>query len=239
LMPVIPAAVQPVPLGSLEHEVKYIVPASAAPALASWLGSACLPERRYPPARVVSVYLDTPDLARLGEKIDSDYLKSKVRIRWYAPLDGPGQGIAFAEVKRRVGNRRDKPRLALGIDASELERWRLDDPRWHELIETIARSELGAGQGMLPALRLSYTRHRFVEPFESARVVLDTAIAATAAHPRISGRVPALLDLAVLEAKGASPDLPRALRPAVRFGARRGSLSKYLACYLAVTGSVL
>jgi hypothetical protein len=238
-MPVLPAAAQPVPLGSLEHEVKYIVPASAAPSLASWLGSVCLPERAYPPARVVTVYLDTPDLAHLGEKIDSDYLKRKVRIRWYAPLDGPGRGTAFAEVKRRVGNRRDKPRLALGVDASELERWRLDDPRWLALIETVSRSELGAGHEVSPALRLSYTRRRFVEPSGSARVVLDSGIAATAVHPRIRGRVPALLDLAVLEAKGASPDLPRALRPVVRFGARRGALSKYLACYLAVTGTAL
>jgi hypothetical protein len=69
--------------------------------------------------------------------------------------------------------------------------------------------------------------------------VLDSGIAATAAHPRIGGQVPALLNLAVLEAKGASADLPPALRPVVRFGARRGAMSKYLACYLAVTGTVL
>jgi len=43
----------------------------------------------------------------------------------------------------------------------------------------------------------------------------------------------------VLEAKGAGADLPPALRPVVRFGARRGAMSKYLACYLAVTGTVL
>ncbi len=238
-MPVMPPVAVPACLGSLEHEVKYIVPAAAGPSLAAWLGGVCRPERAYPPGRVVTVYFDTPDLALLGEKIDSDYLKQKMRVRWYAPLDGPGRGPAFAEVKRRVGNRRDKPRMPLPVDASELERWRLDDPRWLALAETVARGELGAGRNLSPVLRLTYTRRRFVEPQGTARVVLDTGIAATAAHPRIGGQVPALLDLAVLEAKGASAELPPVLRPVVRFGARRGAMSKYLACYLAVTGTVL
>lgn len=236
-MAAFPTVAEPTPPGALEHEVKYIVPAGAAPALAAWLQVACVPERAYPPARVVTVYFDTPGLDHLGEKIDSDYLKTKVRVRWYAPLEGAGRGPAFAEIKRRVGNRRDKPRVPLEVDASELETWRLDDPRWLALVAS--GSEIGIVRNLSPVLRLTYVRRRFVEPAASARVVLDSGIIATAVHPRVRGRVPAPVHAAVLEAKGASPELPRGLAPVVRYGARRGSMSKYLACYLAVTGTAL
>ncbi len=232
-------AAGPASPGTLEHEVKYIVPAAAASPLSAWLHVVCAPERSYPPARVVTVYFDTPGLDHLGEKIDSDYLKTKVRVRWYAPLDGPGRGPAFAEIKRRVGNRRDKPRVTLDVDASALETWRLDDPRWLSLIASASGPGLGTLRHLSPVLRLTYVRHRFVEPTAGSRVVLDAGIVATAIHPRVRGRVPAPVHAAVLEAKGGSPELPRALAPAVRFGARRGSMSKYLACYLAVTGTAL
>ena len=82
------------------------MPAAHATPLASWLAAVCHPERAYPPARVVTVYFDTPDLALLGEKIDSDYLKTKVRVRWYAPLAGAGRGVAFALSLGRMSQER-------------------------------------------------------------------------------------------------------------------------------------
>ena len=225
-------------VGTLEHEVKFIVPADAATALAAWLAAVCHPERAYPPARVVTVYFDTPGMALLGEKIDSDYLKTKVRVRWYAPLTGRGQGVAFAEVKARTGNRREKTRVKLDVDAADLEGWRLDDPRWARVSEALTASGQHGVAGLSPLLKLTYARRRFIDPRAAARVALDTEIVATAIHPRVRGRAPAVLNLAVLEAKGTALDLSPALSHAVRFGARRGAVSKYLECFRAVTCTV-
>ena len=225
-------------VGTLEHEVKFIVPAHAATPLAAWLAAVCHPERAYPPARVVTVYFDTPGMALLGEKIDSDYVKTKVRVRWYAPLAGPGRGVAFAEIKARVGNRRDKTRVKLDVDASDLERWPLEDARWAQIIDTLTAAGQHGVEGLSPLLKLTYVRRRFIDPSATARIALDTDIVATAMHRRVPGRTPAVLNLAVLEAKGTALDLSPALSHAVRFGARRGAVSKYLECFRAVTCTV-
>jgi hypothetical protein len=232
------ALAAPPRVGALEHEVKFILPAAHATPLASWLAAVCHPERAYPPARVVTVYFDTPDLALLGEKIDSDYLKTKVRVRWYAPLSGAGRGVAFAEVKARIGNRREKSRVQLDVDAAELETWRLGDSRWNTIVEALNAAGQAGVSGLAPVLKLTYTRRRFIDPRAAARIALDSDIVATAVHPRVRGRAPAVLNLAVLEAKGSALELSPALAQAVRFGARRGAVSKYLECYRAVTGTI-
>ena len=103
----------------LEHEIKYLVPATNAAALVMWTSSICLRDGKYPPATVHTVYYDTPRLALLGEKIGSDFLKTKVRVRWYADRDGrPGDAL-FAEAKFRVGSQRRKVRHRLPIHAAE------------------------------------------------------------------------------------------------------------------------
>ncbi len=232
------ALAAPPRVGTLEHEVKFIVPADAVAALAAWLPAVCHPERAYPPARVVTVYFDTADLALLGEKIDSDYLKTKVRVRWYAPRTGPGRGVAFAEIKARIGNRREKARVRLAADAAELETWAMDDARWEHVCDALLADGLPGVAGLSPLMKLTYTRRRFIDPRAGARVALDSDIVATAVHPRITGLVPTVLNLAVLEAKGSALDLSPALAHAIRFGARRGAVSKYLECFRAVTRTV-
>jgi hypothetical protein len=225
-------------VGTLEHEVKFIVPTHVTAALAAWLPAVCHPERAYPPARVVTVYFDTPDLALLGEKVNSDYLKTKVRVRWYAPLTGRGRGVAFAEIKARTGNRREKTRVRLDLDAAELETWPMDDARWAAVTGVLIGAGLHGAAGLAPTIKLTYTRRRFLDPRAAARVALDTDIVATAIHPRLGGQAPAVLNVAVLEAKGPALELSPALAGAVQFGARRGAVSKYLECFRAVTGTV-
>src|SRR5918993_5412475 len=89
-----PAAAPPQP----ELELKYLMPGSRAAFVRRWLEGVVHPERAYPPALVVTTYYDTPSLDLLDEKINSDHLKTKVRVRWYAPLDGgPPAGPALVE----------------------------------------------------------------------------------------------------------------------------------------------
>src|SRR5688572_17791269 len=84
---------------SADHEIKFAVPASVADPLRMWLASVCRPDAAHPPASVWTVYFDTPGLALLSEKIASDYLKTKVRVRWYGAV-GHRQSPVFAEVKQ-------------------------------------------------------------------------------------------------------------------------------------------
>jgi VTC domain len=218
-------------IASLLHEIKYVLPAGAADSVGGWLGAVVRPEHAHPPAWVVSVYFDTPALSLLYEKVNSDYYKTKVRVRWYrAP--GGGASAAFVEMKRRIGNRREKRRVPLGIGGDTLAGWPLDDPRWLLQLAPL-RAEAPLPAGLAPVLRLQYFRTRFVDAGASARLAVDQRITVAAVSPHLRA-LPAVLPDAVFEWKGPSVDLPAYLAPVTRFGARRRSFSKYLACVRAV-----
>ena len=215
------------------HELKYVVPAAAAGSVEAWLAAVSGPERDRPPAYVFTVYFDTPGLALLDQKRNSDYLKIKVRIRWYGTLDGRPGGAAYSEVKQRVGNRREKHRVRLGTDAAVLAKWPLADPRWMGLLAPL-RAFARLPPRLLPTLALRYRRSRYIEA--TSRLALDQQIPVTAAHPHLAaGHLPAWLPLGVFECKGPESELPARLGPIVRFGARRSSFSKYQACMQAVS----
>lgn len=219
--------------GSADHEIKFAVPASAAGPLRAWVGALCRADPVHPPGRVTTVYFDTPGLTLLLEKIDSDYLKTKVRVRWYGAGDA---STVFAEVKHRVGNRREKVRVMLDVAASDLSRWPLHDARWPALLAGLRAAAPRLPARLAPVLCLTYTRHRFDDPASGARVTIDSAIQAVGVNlAMVAGHVPVGLDEVVFEYKGGGFDLPAHLGPIVRFGARRKAFSKYLACYQAVT----
>jgi VTC domain len=221
---------------ALEHEVKFTAAATRTPILLAWLAGACVPEQPAPHGIVSSIYYDTDDLDLLDEKADSDYLKTKVRLRWYsdpAGRDAPGRG--FLEMKRRVGGRRDKVRLRTEYEGAWLAGVSLDDPR----LASLPLRLRGAGvllPRLVPVLTVRYERHRFVEPSSGVRVSLDTAIGPAAVSRRVSRRPPAgLLSVSVVEVKGHVAALPPTLHALERLGVRRGSFSKYWACYQHVT----
>jgi len=225
-------------VASLEREVKFLLPAARAASVRDWLAAVSTPERAYPPALVCTTYFDTPDLSLLGEKIGSDYLKMKVRVRWYASLDGDPTGSpVFAEVKYRVGTRRDKLRVNIDADPRRLSATPLHGPAWRGVLDRLRPQAPMMPARLEPVLSLRYARYRYVDICTVARLTLDEKIAVTALNQtRRVGRVPARLSVAVFEYKGAQDDLPPHLAALVRFGARRGSCSKYLACYQCATG---
>ncbi len=227
-------------LESLEFETKYLVPISTAPSLLSWVQTVCSIDRSVPSGSVHTVYFDTPRLALLGEKIDSDYLKTKVRVRWYSDERGHAGPAVFAEAKFRVGNRRDKVRTRLAVPIEDVLARRLDDRAWAEWLGPLRQLAPQLPARLEPTLRLQYVRHRFVDAASRARITVDERVTTDALNPaRLHGRTPAALPWAVFEYKGVGPDLPARLAPVTRFGARRGSMSKYLACYQLVTRTAL
>jgi hypothetical protein len=234
------AAEEPLSLGSLEHELKYIVPATVTDAVLAWLPAVCLRDVVHRPAAVHTVYYDTPGLALLGEKMDSDYLKAKVRVRWYADLRGtPGEAV-FAELKARIGNRRVKTRVALPIDGAAAANRPLHDRAWVDWLRPLAESSGYLPAALAPVLSLRYVRHRFVDSRTSSRITVDEDIAVDRLNPqRLRGRSTGRLAVAVVECKGRRADLPNHLAPLLRFEARRSAFSKYLACWQHVTHTAL
>jgi hypothetical protein len=223
-----------------ELERKYLLPQASAGFVLRWLEGVAMPERAYPPALVVTTYFDTPRFDLLGEKVDSDYLKTKVRVRWYAPLDGGAPaGAAYAEVKTRDGATRSKRRVRLEVPAARLAGLPLDRPEWRALLAGLRDEAPGLDPDLAPVLRLAYARHRFVDPL-GTRLSLDTGIEVRAVnHARLPAPSrPGALGWSVFEYKGHAADLPPHLAPITRFGARLSAFSKYLACYEHVTRQV-
>jgi VTC domain-containing protein len=225
---VAPAAVEP---DQLERELKFVLPAAQGLLARSLLQSVCRPDVEYPAATLSTIYFDTPDLRFLGEKIDSDYLKTKVRLRWYAPVGGHDDlARAFLEIKMRIGDRRRKVRVQTPLTAATLTDLSLDRPELEEVMALARPLGIPLPARLLPVVLLRYDRYRFVEPMSSSRISIDLNISAPrGSHRLVRDAAPVTLPHAVLEVKGAGTDLPRVLHPLIRAGARRGSSSKYAA----------
>jgi hypothetical protein len=219
-----------------ERELKFTLPAARAHLVRRRLESVCLRDREFPAAIVWTIYYDTPSLASLGEKINSDYLKRKIRVRWYSDLDGRVTGPAFVEAKMRLGTRRSKARERLPYPADEIAQWSLQDARLRQF-PLMLRTQGILGQAPYePMLLIRYRRDRFLEALTRSRVSLDADITGVDANPRfVSAADVSPLPAAVLEVKGAEDELPATLRPLLSLGLHKRSFSKFLVLYAHMT----
>ena len=223
-----------------ERELKFTVPAGRVHLARRRLESLCVRDPEFPSAIVWTIYYDTPAFVSLGEKLNSDYLKRKIRLRWYSDLDGHATGPVFVEAKMRVGTRRSKARARVPYPAEEIASWDLEDPRLLSL-PLLLRDHGILGRGAWqPMMQIRYRRDRFIEPLTPSRVSLDADISASA----VNGRFFSTADLspvatAVLEVKGGAGELPALLRPLLNLGMHKRSFSKFLVVYAHMTRSRL
>ena len=226
--------------GSGERELKFTLPESRAHIARQWLEGTCRPDPQFPSALVWTVYYDTPALDSLGEKINSDYLKRKIRVRWYSDISGRVTGPAFVEAKLRVGNRRFKVRERVPIQAEELSRADLQDVRLRNLPLLLRQHGILDQDSWVPLMLLRYRRDRFLEPVSRSRISLDTDIAAVSVNRRMLSTIDTSpLATVVLEVKGTSDRLPPALQPMLALGFRKRAFSKFLAVYQHMTRRAL
>lgn len=210
-----------------EFEIKYLLRQPDVPVTLAWLRARYRAQREHAMNRVFSLYFDTPGGDLLDAKANGDFHKLKVRLRWYA-LDGSDavRSPVFLEVKRRTGATRTKTRVVTGL--APLPEVRAPDTHAMRRLVAEFRPRLGLPAGLEPVLGVSYRRHRFVAPSDGTRVNLDDEVRAIWRAPRHSCRSgPALVDVAVLEAKGPTRAAPSDLVPLLRRVARRASFSKY------------
>ena len=223
-----------------ERELKFTIPGGRVDLARRWLDALCRRDAEFPAAYVWTIYYDTPGLTSLGEKINSDYLKLKVRLRWYSTLAHGPSGPAFMEAKRRIGAGRDKARVRVPHAAESLAHWDLQDARLAELPRLLRDCGVVLPDRLRPLVLIRYRRDRFVEPVSRLRVSLDAEIAAAAVNRSMLSTYDAsAIDTGVLEVKGNSEDLPPTLRGLLALGAKRRSFSKFLAVYAHVTRAII
>ena len=96
-------------LSGADYELKFVGERASSQPVRCWLQKVCKPDPSFAEGVVFTIYYDTPMLECLDEKRNSDYLKTKIRLRWYN-VTGTQSDNAFLEVKRRYGARREKIR---------------------------------------------------------------------------------------------------------------------------------
>jgi hypothetical protein len=86
------------PVQPLQRELKYVFPNLRAGWLREWLGVRCRPDGEFAAGRISSIYFDTWSESLLDEKVNSDYQKTKVRLRWYGDwATGAPAGACFSK----------------------------------------------------------------------------------------------------------------------------------------------
>lgn len=219
-----------------EHELKLTLPALRASVVDAWLRGRCLPDPSYPDGQVTSIYFDSRDMLMLRAKVNGDFTKQKVRVRWYTdPASGVPLGPAFVEIKRKVGGRRFKQRVALDVPVAELAAPCPDPAVLREALGALRGAGILVAADLQPFLRIGFRRGRFVDPTSGCRVSIDRDIRGSSVNPGLlplSNRAP--LAHAVVEVKGPHSALSPWLAPLREIGCRPESFSKYARCYLKI-----
>ncbi len=225
----------------LGFESKYLLPIWKHNQVLSALKALCQPDPKYPAGIIDSIYFDTLDFKFLREKADSDYLKTKVRLRWYHTLDGQlASSSAFTEIKYRVGARRQKLHFEADIASEDLDQIELQDPILLEFGNSLLKVGVLPFEKLIPMFVVRYTRYRFIDPISGTRIALDSEITVPKVNRAIFPEADLMpdfkLDLAVLEFKAKQPGMPRVATALRHLELRQSSFSKYLEGYLALKG---
>jgi hypothetical protein len=220
-----------------EHETKFIISNRKSYQIIEWLRCNCSPDARYPAETVSSIYYDTWRWRFLDEKFNSDYLKTKVRIRWYSDIDNKKHfEVSFAEAKFKVGNRREKIRIITPYSGKWMSSTRLDNPELLVIPLLLRSRGIVLDENVFPVYQVSYKRMRFIEPCTGVGLCFDYDISA----PRVNSYMlpkhnPFTLHTAVFEIKGGISELPYNLHPLTDIGFKKASFSKYSACFQKIT----
>jgi len=194
----------------------------------------CLPAREYHSEQINSLYFDTVDLDQHERSASGDYYKDKVRLRWYGEDDKlNGMQAVFLELKSRQGFASTKQRLKLQVPAESLALANLRKGIVPKTLfmNTLARFGYFPSEILLPVIRISYWRYRFSEIMTEQRISLDCHIRSTMIIPGPgNGEKELKLPGAVIEIKGQSMELPKALKRARILDTDWTRFSKYSAC---------
>jgi SPX domain protein involved in polyphosphate accumulation len=223
---------------SITAERKFVANSVAnstvVPFAEQWLSHCCIPDPKFHFGKISSIYFDTPQLDSYFEKSNGDFLKAKLRLRWYDNvLPENGKKTAFLELKCKIGSGRQKKRWMLSLDADWLQNADLRDEQFHDILfEQIQNLEEPLAPHLVPTFRLYYERRRFICPASLARVCLDTAIGYDRMNKNLFANAgPGHVDFSVLEIKDTSANSETPwLEQLHRAGFYNQNFSKYGQC---------
>lgn len=207
------------------------------------IDASCRPDPEYPEGVVRSVYFDSPRFDSYEEKANGDFLKAKMRIRWYggAGEDGDAPVPVFIESKARIGAARRKFRIRASAPGAWLSSTPLSSREWLDFARAAVSRSPASDDGELPpvlanvawtpTIRISYSRRRYVCPYTGSRVSIDWDIVAdrvnSAAMPCADAF--ARIDSVVCEYKtaDAAAEPPPWIEQLYAAGFRQAGFSKY------------
>jgi hypothetical protein len=213
-------------------EQKFLFDSCKSALLLDWLEFHAVRDREFYFSPILSLYYDTPGLRLYQEVCNGDYLKTKIRLRWYQREFPAEQETVncFLEIKRKFGARRYKRRQLLALGRGCLSGDLFSRGAILAVPEALPEVRLAAGGILVPILIVEYERFRFVDPRSGSRIALDIRIGCPRANAAyLPGAAPVHLSNGVLEVKGALDTLPEWLRP-MQGHLRKQSFSKYAHC---------
>ena len=220
-----------------EHEAKFAFDERISSRVLGTLRARCQPDGKYAVGQVRSIYYDTHRWQAVHEKLNSDFLKTKVRLRHYGALPGGEPvGNAFLEAKFKLGSCRRKLRVETDWTAKSVREMDLGGPELMRVPELFLQEVCdyhGEPPGpLLPVFEVTYHRFRFVEPRSGARLSIDTQIRVSRVnHSRLPTPRKLPIGRAVLEVKGEHQALPQSLADLNQLGCKREAFSKFGVCY--------
>lgn len=218
-----------------EFELKYTYPNLAAPTISSWLRLNCKLDRQYPESRVQSIYLETLNADAYFEKANSDFFKTKFRVRWYELPNAPkvaedDETPFFLEKKMKVGAKRLKQRWVKQEKKERSDKMALSSAFHQKWYGLFAEENTDIPQ-LQPFIQISYIRKRFIDQFSGARLSLDFNIRVEKSNQALlPPPTNFFLPTAVFEVKSGSDTPPQALHFLTTTLVRKANFSKYESC---------
>lgn len=211
-------------------EQKYTFANHALTELLDWAEYALDADARYPSGVINSLYYDTPDLLMYRQKRSSEYLKWKVRLRWYSTSSRDDGVPCYLEVKRKAGSTRRKRRSTLHVPPDSLASGLFRCGIIAGAADQAQPNGYPEHSVMLPVAHIQYRRRRYIDPATGARIAVDWDISCPAVNTEVvPAEAPVWLPRGVLEVKAPLRHLPRSF-DAVAFLLHKTSFSKYAQC---------
>jgi VTC domain len=223
-----------------EFELKYTFPNMSRASLESWLLVNCKKDPSYPESRVHSIYLETTLAESYQEKVNSDFFKTKYRVRWYEnefgqPFsEGPIVPV-FLENKMKIGSKRLKNRWVVDEKFDNLKTHNLNSifhSKWYKLFLDFKDETI---PNLHPFIQISYTRKRFIDSITNTRLSLDYDIRVERTNSILLPPAQKVaLDVGVFEVKSKSNVPPQSLSYLTTNLVKKANFSKYGECVSSV-----
>lgn len=219
-----------------EFEIKYTFPNLCRGMLESWLLVNYKKDPSYPESRIHSIYLETSLADSYQEKANSDFFKTKYRVRWYENRYGrpfvEGATVpVFLENKMKIGSKRLKNRWVVKENFDSLKAHNLNShfhTRWYEMFKENKEEII---PNLQPFIEISYTRKRFIESITQTRLSLDYDIRVEKTNSFLLPPPPKIaMDVGVFEVKSKSNCPPQSLAYLTTNLVNKANFSKYEQC---------